>query len=504
MALDPLPIKIPPGMFRNGTEYESAGRWYDGNLVRWESGRLRPWGGWRRVLSGGATLTGKARAIKAWKDNRGYRYVVVGTNTKLYVGAGGTYSDITPNDLVTGRADGIEGPGYGAGPYGASHYGTQRTTGTVELDAATWDFDTWGQDILGVLNSDGRIFEWGPATVGDAAVVTNAPIDCTGVLVTDEEYVLALGAGGDRRKVQWCDQANNTVWTPSDTNTAGSVHLKTAGNIALGRIIGGVPLIWTNLDLHQLTYLGPPLVYGRNRIAENCGTVSQKAVAVLGHQAVWWGPGGFFSYDGTVRQIPCDVQDYVIGTDASPGYNRVQQSKIYASVNARQGEVTWFYPSTNSIENDRYVTYNLKGYFYFGTLARTCWEDRGVFQRPLAVDPDGVVWEQEYGFLADGATRVGSVFALSGPAELAGRTIFSSLMLPDSANGAAFTTTFKSREAPGAPEFTAGPYSMVPNARGYTGIRVQGRQISMRVDQTLDEDWSLGTPRFKVALGGGI
>jgi microcystin-dependent protein len=110
-----VPVKLPPGMFRNGTEYEASGRWYDGNLVRWLNGRLRPWGGWVKYDQTQTPFSGVARSIVSWRSNVGFRYTAVGTNTKLYVSAGGSYTDATPAGLLTGRADAIEGAGYSAG-----------------------------------------------------------------------------------------------------------------------------------------------------------------------------------------------------------------------------------------------------------------------------------------------------------------------------------------------------------------------------------------------------
>ncbi len=499
---DLIPVKLPPGFFRNGTEYEAAGRWYDGSLVRWENGRIKPIGGWRRVLADDATLTGRAREIIGWRGNTGFRYAAIGTNEKLYISTGGDYSDLTPTGLIPGRADGIEGPGYGVGGYGEDHYGTVRSSG-LALDAASWSMDTWGENWVGVLSSDGRIFQWEPEGGVDPAPIAGAPVDCVGVLVTDEEYMMALGAGGNRRRVRWCDQEDNTVWTVSDLNTAGSRLLTTTGNIVTGRRVGSLVVVFTTTDIHAMDYLGPPLVYSSRRLAENCGIIGPKAVMVANDRAYWMGLGGFYQLDGVVSPLDCDVQDYVFGS-----LNPLQRSKIYAAHNSRYGEITWYYASANSIENDRYVTLNYKNkggfIWYFGELARTCWLDRGVFVLPIAVDAEGVIWEHETGFLNDGLSRNADVFALSGPAEIGSgaKVIYSNLMLPDVENGAAIQIHMKTRTAPMGPQSTVGPYAMLPNAEGYTPCRVAGRQVSQRVEQLLDADWSLGNTRFKLTTGG--
>ena len=93
-----------------------------------------------------------------------------------------------------------------------------------------------------------------------AAVLSNAPTNNQSIVVTEERFLLALGAGGNSRKVQWCDRENNTVWTPSATNEAGDLTLQTAGKIMAGVRAQGQTLILTSTDAHSATYLGPPYV----------------------------------------------------------------------------------------------------------------------------------------------------------------------------------------------------------------------------------------------------
>ena len=107
-----IPISIPPGVYRNGTELQAAGRWYDANLLRWHSGTMRPVGGWR--IRNGVTVTGIPRTTLAWRSNDSTRRLGVGTNTKLFsMTSDGVLVDITPTGFVPGAANGYEGTGYG-------------------------------------------------------------------------------------------------------------------------------------------------------------------------------------------------------------------------------------------------------------------------------------------------------------------------------------------------------------------------------------------------------
>lgn len=506
--MQPIPIKLPPGFFRNGTEYESAGRWYDGNLVRWENGRLKPWQGWRRVLSGGGALTGKARGSLAWTSNVGYRYATIGTHQKLYVSSdGAVYSDATPAAFVTGRPDGIAGPGWGAGPYGRELYGRARTANAIALDATTWSFDVYGEDLLAVCTSDGRIVRWQPSIGGVAAVLAGAPTGNVGVLVTDETYIFALGAGGNHKKVQWNDTATGaTAWTPGALSTAGSRTLKTTGRIVTGRLWNSQPLVWTTTDVHAFTYLGPPLYYSNNRISETGGLIGTNAVNANTERLAWMGLGKFFTYDGIVRVLDCDVLDYVFSTtNGNPGINLLQAAKVCCWHNSFNREFVWFYADAASTENNRYVTWNYgMNIWYFGQLERTTWIDRGVFSLPVATDASGVIWEHDYGgYLADGVAR-STIFAQSGPAEIGSgeRVIYSNSMLPDTVNGSSIQMRLLTRQGPQGTQTTFGPYDLTPNTEGRVPVRFTGRQASIKLTQIADTDWSIGNIRMDIAGGG--
>lgn len=500
-ALNLLPIKIPPGMFRNGTNYEAAGRWWDGNMVRWENGRLKPIGGWQALLAPGVAFAGVARGGVAWADDSGFKHIAIGTNSKLYFGEGGSFTDLTPVDLVAGRADSILGPGYGAGPYGQENYGTQRSGAGIELDAATWSMDTFGQNWVGVLTSDRKIRYFDVST-GLVTVPTGSPT-ALAVMVTNEDYILALGAGGAGRKIQWPDIGSTTTWTPAGTNSAGSISLNTGGRCRAGAHVGMQNVVWTDTDVHLVNYIGTPGIYGPVRIAEGCGLVGPNAYAVT-DVAYWWSYGGFYRYNGLVEKMPCDVQDYIF-----KNVNTLQYAKIYGEINSRFNEVTWFFPSLNATECDSYVTFNYAEkiwYFGIGGFARTTWVDRGTFPYPLAVDSSGVIYEHETGYLANGASRVGQVYALSGPSEIGkgDRTIYSNLLIPDvDPNPSAVSITVLAQQTPAGPVTTYGPLPLTPNAEGYVGVCMAGRQMAMKIAALADQDWSLGTPRINVVGGGG-
>jgi len=491
MAL--IPLKIPAGVYRNGTEYQASGRWYDSNLVRWYENTLRPLGGWRKRSS--SQMTGKCRGLITWRNNSNERYIAAGTHSNLYVmNESGTLKDITPTGFTSGRADAVLKIGYGQSTYGSYAYGVARPDLGTYLPATTWSMDTWGEYLVACSTEDGKLLEWQLdfGTPTDAAVITNAPTSCTAVMTTSERFVFALGAGGNPRKVAWCDQENNTVWTPSTTNQAGDFELVTVGSIKCGKRLRGLNLLFTDVDVHASTYIGAPYVYSFEKVGAGCGVISTQAVAAIDTAAIWLSSSGFWIYDGYVKPLPSDVSDYILN---NINYN--QASKVYCVHNSKFGEVTWFYPSAAATENDSYVTYNYReGHWAIGTLGRTAGADRGVFTNPLMVSTDGYIYEHEVGFNYEGAT----VYAESGPIEVgAGDNVMSvRQVIPDEQSLGEVVLSFKTRMYPMSDETTYGPYTV----NQPTDVRFSGRQVKMRVTGNTLQDWRVGVMRLDAVAAG--
>lgn len=490
MAL--IPINLPPGVYRSGTDYQAKGRWRDASLVRWYEGTMRPVGGWRKRATG--QVTGKCRGLITWRTNGNARWIGIGTHSGLYaMNEAGTITDITPSGFTAGSADAVLNLAYGGGPYGLFTYGTPRTdTGTL-TPATMWTLDNWGEYLIGCSNSDGKIYEWQLNTANDAAALANAPTNNRAVMVTAERFVFALGAGGNVRKVAWSDQENNTVWTPAVTNQAGDFELESVGSIVTGKRLRGVSLIFTDVDVHTAQYQGPPFVYGFERIATGCGVMSAQAVAAVESVAYWWSPSGFFMYDGFVRPVKCDVLDYV-----AKNISQTQRSKVYAVANNQFGEIWWMYPSASNSECDSYVSYNYReGHWSIGSLARTAGTDRGVFSYPLMVSTDGYVYEHEVGVTYDGAEP----YARSGPLEFGNgeRLMVARQVIADESAMGSVSLQFISKFSPNGAETTKS-YTIDSI---YTPVRFTGRQVEMKVTGAAPmTDWRVGNMRLDAVAGG--
>jgi hypothetical protein len=487
-----IPLKIQPGLYQNGTDFEQSNRWRDGSLIRWSEGSLRPVGGWNDFST--SSISGAPRGMHIWRDYSQLANIVVGTFSNLYhVSSAGAVSDITPSGYTSGRESAEQETGFGNGLYNVGTYNTPRPSSGDFLPATTWSIDNFGENLVACADSDGLLYEWTLNTGTPAAQIANSPTGCTALVVTEERFIFALGADGNPRKIQWCDRENNTLWTPAATNEAGDIELQTNGTVRTACRVRGRTLIITDQDAHVATYQGPPYVYGFERIGSACGTESPKSLVPVDQFAFWMGPKGFFMYDGSLaKEMPCDVSDKVFRD-----INEEQLAKVYGLHNSQFSEVWWFYPSASSNDNDRYVSYDYKDNIWsFGVLDRTAGVDAGILKFPIWADANGDLYSHEFGFNHQGSTP----FVESGPISLGnGDTIMKvNELIPDEQTQGQVSATFKTRFYPNDTERSYGPYTM----SSPTSVRFSGRQVRMRVETETNTDWRVGTMRINGIAGG--
>jgi hypothetical protein len=488
-----FPLKLPPGIYRNGTEYSSKSRYYDAHLVRFTEGTIRPFGGWNAHST--STVTGKPRAIITWKDNSYVTWAAIGTESHLYaMSRVGVLYDITPVGFTSGNADATAAGGYGSGTYGTGTYGTPRPDTSLVQDASAWSLDTFGQYLNGVMTEDGIVYEWQLNTAVVAAAVVNAPTGAS-LFVTQEGMLVVLAAAGIPRRVQWSDQQDNTTWTAGATNQAGDFDLPTNGRLMQGKKIRGSNLILTDIDAWTMTYTADTLVYGFEKIGSGCGAISRNCLAVPDSRAIWMGRTKFWLYDGYVRELPSEVSDYVFSD-----MNVLQMSKVVCVPNARYSEVKWYYCSGASTEIDRYVTVNYGSdqmHWNIGIVTRLSGVDAGVFTYPLECGSDGYVYDHEYGFSYTGAS---SPYLETGPIELGNgdNVMYATRLFPDDKTVGDVSATFKVKFEPDASETSFGPYTLSQE----TDVRFGGRTTKVRYTGVTASDWRVGVPRLELVQGG--
>lgn len=502
-----IPIDLRPGVAKNGTPYGRRGRWADSNLVRWKDDAIRPVGGWgRRKDSGGDDIvalyadatTEAARNVLAWTANDGSRHFVVGTNKALYhVSASGVVTDLTPTGFAAGSKNSGLLSGYGTGPYGAGAYGTPRTgAGLVPTPVASWSFDLWGEDLIAVFRSDGnRVFKWQPNVDTALVEITQAPQNFQEVLVTDERILLGIKA--TERLVQWSGSEDRAQWTPDATNQAGSITLSGNGPlVAACKVLNTLLIVGAN-DAYAGRYLGPPFIYGFERVSDACGIVAPNALVASGTFAMWPDGRNMWLFNGAqVTEVRSDVVDFFI-RDINPN----ERSKTYGFLIKGFNEIWWLYQATSSTttEPDSYICFDYQqNHWTKGKLDRTVGADSGPALRdPLMVSPAGLLYNHELRGvrITDGLAP----FCETAPVEVGqgDAQTFVDYLYPDAERAPGLEATFKARDMPQAAQRSYGPYSMAAPVP----VRVRGRQIQVRFEGR-DPDWAIGSMRLNVKPGG--
>lgn len=418
------------------------------------------------------------------------------------------------------------GAGYGLGAYGAGGYGTgvvnPSQVGT-EITATDWTSDNWGEIAL-ACPENGGIYFWDP-TGGftNASLVTTGPTFNRGIFVsTSEQILVAFGstvaeniAGGiglqqDPMIVAWCEPGDFFNWVASDTTLAGNFRIPIGSMCVAGLAVANQNLIWTDLDLWAMNFIGYPDTFGFNKIGAGAGACSSHSVMPLRGGVYWMGKSNFYSFAGAgVQVIPCPVWDFVF-----QNLNTAFIKNVRAMPNTPFNEAGWLFPSlaSTSGECDSYAKFNITepgAPWDYGLLPRSAWIDLTVLGNPIGAIPGGVIFRHESGNDAAGQPLVSSFrtgyFMLSDGEDFA----YVDQVLPDFRWGdfggpqtAQIQMTFFVVNYPGDTPIAYGPYT-VTQATQFISIRFRGRQVAIDVQSSdIGSFYRLGRCRFRFSTSG--
>jgi hypothetical protein len=503
-----VPIKLAPGMRRNGTPYSNGPSWQDGNLVRWQGAVAEPVGGWTRRYSATSVvipplvsdpLTEVVRDIFSWRALDSTRHTIFGSNSALYhMNEPGTITNVTPAGASASAKDAIFPSGYGSGPYGIGAFGVESNLGGVDpIPPLRWSIANFGELALALQANDvdgtGLLYEYSP-TGGNFTAVANAPTHCQAVVVTGQRQVMVIGANGEARAIAVCEVEDRTDWTPTISNQA--VSRTIAGD---GRLLAAVNanqgiLIIGEADAHLARYIGPPYVYSIDSVGTKCGTIAESSVIATDNFVVWLGRRSFWVYDGSTNPLLSLVSDYILADiDTS------QVSKISAFTVSAQQEIWWLYQSTGSAtgEPDKYAMWNYAANTWAtGSLDRGAALDADPLRNPIMVSSAGEIYNHE---LLD-VMPDDEVFIATGPLDEAhgNRMLALRSVFPDTIYAGDCEIRFTAKDMPTSPERSYGPYPYT----NPTPVRVMGREISMRL-RLLDTASKIGTMRMDTTVGAG-
>ena len=226
-----FPIQPKPGIKTNGTDYQNKGNWINSNLVRFENGFLTNVGGWRKIKS--TALDGTPISGYAYTTNASKQVLAIGTRRKIYVLFDNQWFEITPSGYVNDM--GQSPLGFGAHIYDNETYGDARSQSGLAFDTKNISFDNFGELLIISSASDGKVYQWNPASPSAIATqITNSPTGVNGIVVSNERHIFCFGNSSDKKQIRWSSRETTNVWTPQTTNTAGDLTIQTGGNIVGG------------------------------------------------------------------------------------------------------------------------------------------------------------------------------------------------------------------------------------------------------------------------------
>ena len=492
------------------------------------------------TFSGAVSLGGNITAAILNKE-----YQITVTNINAYTitasiaangsdtGTGGS-SITAAYQINTGLNVQVLGTGWGAGSWGRGGWGSATTVtaaGTLRL----WTSDNFGEDLLFNVR-DAGVYFWDATnalsvrgvTLASVSTDVQTPTIATQVIVSDNDrHVIAFGANNyldssntlvttqDPLLIKFSNQEDYTVWTPTATNTAGDLRLGSGTHIIRAIETKREILVWTDLALYSMQFIGPPYTFGITMVANGITAMGFNCFAAVDDVVMWMGQGKFYIFSGSTQELPCPLKNYVF-TNLNIG----ESDKVYASLNSEFNEVTWFYPTADSTENNAYVTFNyVDRAWTYGSMARTAWIDRGTSTYPIAAAPDGYLYNHEFG-MDDGSTSPATplnAYIESSPFDIGegDNFVFVRRIIPDvtfvnSTNTPTVDMTLKMQNFPGSNynKTTDSPVTRsatVPVEQFTTQayVRLRGRQATFKIESnTLGTRWSLGSPRIEVQPDG--
>lgn len=328
-------------------------------------------------------------------------YQIVHAQLATFTETGGGSVDYE-YEIACGNLSAASGLGYGIGGYGLGTYGTPRSSSSFLQFPRFWSFDNYGTELLALCNGHPP-FRWDPASDARAAAISNAPSDNFFHFLTEEGFLIVLGAGGTPMKAQWADQVDITLWTPASTNSAGSKLLRHGSRLMAGAALGDlVSLVWSDTALYTFTHRGTGLIFDIKRKGKACGLIGPHAFKIADNRAFWMGTSSFHMFSGYVTEIPNveDIQDWVFDN-----LTEAQRSKAFCEYIEDQREVWWYFPAASAEEPGYYVAVNIDRYYWIkGTWDRTAsffnpYNDA----RPIQAGSDSYLYIHETGVDADGA-----------------------------------------------------------------------------------------------------
>lgn len=406
----------------------------------------------------------------------------------------------------------IDGTGWGAGAWGSGTWGSTSSL-AANNQLRLWSIDNFGEDLIANVRAGG-VFYWDFSTASQRAVALSdvsganqVPTLGLQVLVSDiDRHVIVLGADPmdgavrsgaiDPLLIAFSDQENPFDFEPRATNTAGSLRCSAGSEIIGGLRARQETLIWTDVALYSLQFVGPPNTFGLQLINEGVSLIGPNAAINSPTGIYWMDKKGFYTYNGSVVPLPCTVHSFVFDN-----FNEKQAFQVFGFLNKQFDEVGWFYCTADSVTIDRYVVFNyVEGTWAIGALSRTAWLDEGIVSFPRAAgfaDDRNYIYSHETGHDDDGSP-MDNVFIESADFDIGDGEEFQFIrrFIPDvkftgdSGDSQTLNVVLKARDFPGQ-SLTTDQTTAFTGSTTKVDTRARARQAAVRFES--DDDADVGT-----------
>jgi hypothetical protein len=453
-------------------------------------------------------------------------YVVTHTSTASGSTAGGGGTGNANYQINPGPEFSLLAFGYGTDKFGLGGWGSPSTVSNVTLEARQWSLDNFGEDLIAtVLN--GGTFQWDTSSGLNtrATAITNAPTTSRLSLIsTPDRHLMIMGTEStigdsttqDDLLIRFSDQENITNYQPTAENTAGSLRIADGSRIMAAERSRGQILVWTDTSLHSLQFIGPPFTFGLRQLGQNCGIMGSHAGVDLNGVSYWMSQDSFYLFDGSVKKLPCTVEQFVFNN-----INQTGAENAFAGHNGEYNEILWFYPREGSNQINAVVVYNyLEQIWWTGTLSRTTWIDREVYQNPIGTEYSGntvannetilgltagatQMYLHETGNDADGQAM--TAYVKSGSVEIGeGNDILMvQKLIPDIQNqSGVLNMDLEFKYYPNNTQSVT-KTTTFSDTTEFVSLRGRGREFTVNVvSNTSGTSWRLGTQRFDIQPDG--
>ena len=474
-------------------------------------------------------------AIDGLDMNKEFEVTSVANNNAYVVTAGSAASGSTSGGGGSGNAKyqinigpELSTPafGWGTDTWSSGTWGTASSSSNVTLEARQWSLDNFGELLIAtVLN--GGAFEWSPSSGVStrATAITNAPTKSRlGLVSTPDRHVLFMGTqptigaanAQDDLLIRFSNQEDRNTYQPTAENTAGSLRIADGSRIVAAERSRGQILVWTDTSLHSMQFIGPPFTFGLRQLGQNCGIIGSHAGVDINGVSYWMSQDSFFLFDGTVKKLPCTVEQFVFNN-----INITGSENAFAGHNGEFNEIMWFYPRTGSDQINAIVAYNyLERTWWTGTLARTTWIDKEVFDNPIATEYSSTATanNEVISGLTDGASSVFlheignngdgqaiTAFVKSGVVQIAEGNDFAfvSKLIPDVEDQeGTLNAKLEFKNYPNN-STSVTKTTTFTDTTDFVSLRGRGREFTVNVvSNTTGTAWRLGTQRFDIQPDG--